>query len=125
MNHFFFFAYYNNFCYCNNKKKILIRLTEPTRTCITISPMPALVTRTDVAHPAKTKKVKQKYAYLFSLCHKTLHDTLIIKDVFSIGKHAGEYAAEEKPTQAGPDKQKDATGVENKQHQHSNNCACL
>lgn len=33
-------------------EKILVTLTEPTRTCITISPIPALVTRTDVAHPA-------------------------------------------------------------------------
>lgn len=32
---------------------IWITLTEPTRTCITISPIPALVTRTDVAHPAQ------------------------------------------------------------------------
>lgn len=36
--------------------KILIGLTEPTTTCITISPIPALVTRTDVAHPAQKKK---------------------------------------------------------------------
>lgn len=27
-----------------------------------------------------------------------IHHTLVIKDVFSIGEHAGEYAAQEKPT---------------------------
>lgn len=37
--------------------KISIILTEPTRTCITISPIPALVTRTDVAHPADRQYV--------------------------------------------------------------------
>lgn len=39
--------------------KTRIRLTEPTRTCITISPIPALVTRTDVAHPADTRVLLQ------------------------------------------------------------------
>lgn len=36
------------------------------------------------------KKKKKKWL-------EFIHRTLVIKDVFSIGKHAGEYATEEKP----------------------------
>ena len=54
-----------------------------------------------------------------------LHFTLIIEDVFGIGEHTGEYAAEKQPTQTGPHKEEDAAGVENEQHQHSNNSTCL
>lgn len=53
------------------------------------------------------------------------HDTLIIEDVFGVGEHAGEYAAEEQPAQTCPDEQEDCTGVENKQHQHGNYGASL
>lgn len=78
---------------------ISITLTEPTRTCITISPIPALVTRTDVAHPAQ----KMHFVSPAPLPLNTDdlfpcgHDTLIIEDVFGVGEHAGEYAAEEQP----------------------------
>lgn len=39
---------------------------------------------------SQKKKIKKKWL-------EFIHRTLVIKDVFSIGKHAGEYAAEEKP----------------------------
>lgn len=54
-----------------------------------------------------------------------LYYTLIIKDVFGVCEHAGEDAAEEKATQTGPDKQEDAAGVENEQHQHCDDGAGL
>lgn len=77
--------------------KTWIRLTEPTRTCITISPIPALVTRTDVAHPADTRVLLQLLQLngckIFHRCRRTL----VIEDVFSVGQHAGEDAAEEQP----------------------------
>lgn len=64
--------------------------------------MPALVTRTDVAHPGERERM---VSFPFTLCSFTLekkllefiYRTLVIKDVFSVGQHAGEYAAEEKP----------------------------
>lgn len=90
--------------------------------------MPALVTRTEVAHPAK-KEIDALFPLLASLviifAQETLHYTLIIEDVLSVGQHAGEDAAEEQAAQTGTDKQKDVAGVENKQHQHSNNSTCL
>lgn len=52
---------------------ISVTLTEPTRTCITISPIPALVTRTDVAHPArknalfKSSALTAKHRFYISL----------------------------------------------------------
>lgn len=78
---------------------ISVTLTEPTRTCITISPIPALVTRTDVAHPEHKMHFLSPAAlqlntdYVFP-CRRA---TLIIEDVFGVGEHAGEDAAEEQP----------------------------
>lgn len=76
-----------------------ITLTEPTRTCITISPIPALVTRTDVAHPAQKRHFLSPAPLRLNTdsIFPCLHDTLIIQDVFGVGEHAGEDAAEEQP----------------------------
>lgn len=39
--------------------------------------------------------------------------TLVVKDVFSVGEHGGEYAAEEQAAQTGTNKQEDFACVEN------------
>ena len=102
LNYWSWFCKYNpiSSLYISIIIKLLIKLTWPMTTCITISPIPALVTRTEVAHPVKTKQMDglfPLFASVVTLVLLTLNHTLVIEDVFGVGEHRGEDAAEEQP----------------------------